>query len=100
MGKVEAMISLTYGEVPSDLAIDGPYRMELNRTDFDTVQDIVNQGIDSHLEAVCTSQKENIIWILDAASMRCFLRRCIESDNDNASDLASRIMSTLDYEWI
>ncbi len=94
------MQSLTYGVIPDDLKIDEPYRMDLRGDDLQTVADIVNQGIDSHLEAVLTTQNESIVHILDSDSMRCFLRRCMESDDENAEDLASCIMSTLDYEWI
>lgn len=92
--------SLTYGVVPDDLTIDEPYRMDLRGDDLQAVADIVNQGIDSHLEAVCTTQKGSVVHILDSASMRCFLRRCMESEDENTKDLASCIMCTLDYEWI
>ena len=74
--------------------------MRLNSRDFELVADIVSQGIDSHLEAVFTSQNGNAISILDSDSMRCFLRRCVESDCDEAMDLAACIMETLEYEWI
>ena len=94
------MIHVTYGVVPDDLTIEEPYRMVLNPTDLQTVAAIVNQGIDSHLEAVCTRQEKNIVWIQDSASMRCFLRRCSESDDENARDLASSIVTTLGYEWV
>lgn len=92
--------SITFGTVPADLTIEEPYRMVLNRTDLETVAEIVNQGIDSHLEAVFTKQDGRKVEILDSASMRCFLRRCIESDDENAWSLASSIMQTRGYEWI
>lgn len=60
----------------------------------------MKQGIDSHLEAVFIKQTGNKIEILDSKSMRCFLRRCMESGVENAQDLASCIMFTLNYEWI
>jgi len=95
------MKSLTYGTIPEDLEISEPYRMDLNSNDFDAAAAIVNQGIDSHLEAVFTKQDGSVIHIQDSASMRCFLRRCVEDGLDsNACNLASSIMSTLDYEWI
>lgn len=94
------MQSLNYGVIPDDLAIDEPYRMDLRGDDLQAVADIVNQGIDSHLEAVLTTQDESIVHILDSASMQCFLRRCMESDDENTQDIASCIMSTLDYEWV
>ncbi len=94
------MQSMTFGQVPADLEIGEPYEMTLNPSDLRTVAAIVNQGIDSHLEAVFTEQKRNQVRIMDSASMRCFLRRCMESDDDNAQDLASSIITTLGYEWI
>jgi len=95
------MQSLSFGDVPADLTIDKPYPMVLNsQRDLNTVAAIVNQGIDSHLEAVFTSQNGRHTTINDSASMRCFLRRCAESDDENAQYLASCIMQTLGYEWI
>lgn len=89
-----------YGTIPVDLSISEPYPMRLNPTDLQTVMQIVNQGIDSHLEAVITRQEGNRVWIQDSASMRCFLRRCIESEDERAQELASCIMQTLGIEWI
>lgn len=95
------MKSVTWGTIPTDLRITEPYPLVLNnRTDFETVAAIVNQGIDSHLEAVHTTQSGKRITIEDSASMRCFLRRCIESVDENAHDLASCIMQTLEIEWV
>jgi hypothetical protein len=97
------MQSLTYGTVPADLAIDTPYQMRLMGEDFDLVADVVNEGIDSHLEAVRTEQDGRTIKIMDTASLRCFIRRLAErcdAGNDEAGNLASSILETLDYEWI
>ena len=94
------MKSLTYGTVPPDLEITEPYWMDLKGGDLKTVADIVNQGIDSHLEAVFTTQKGTEVTIKDSASMRCFLRRCAESGDEETMLLASDIMTTLGYEWI
>jgi hypothetical protein len=118
------MQSLTYGIIPDDLTIDEPYRMELNAADEAIVCSIINQGIDSHLEAVHATDKgiiesnihlsgnKHAIEIEDSASMRCFLRRCMEAENcsgdceegdcncEGPHDLASCIMTTLGYEWI
>lgn len=115
------MISLNWGEIPPTLTIDEPYPMELNATDKQTVCAIINQGIDSHLEVVVAKDhgltagtpiyhkgrkevisvfRKHSLKILDSASMRTFLRRCVESDDENAQDLASGIMSTLGYEWV
>ena len=94
------MKTLNYGTIPPDVTIDEPYKMVLNHNDLEVVANIVNQGIDPHLEAVHTTQDGNTIHIVDTQSMRCFLRRCMESNNEDAQDLASSIMQTLNYEWI
>lgn len=94
------MKSLTFGTIPNDLTISEPYDMVLNHSDLTLVASIVNQGIDSHLEAVRTRQTGRKVEILDTASMRCFLRRCMESGKEDAERFASDIMSTLGYEWI
>lgn len=95
------MKSLTFGVVPADLEIDSPYPMSLNPADLATVAEIVNVGIDSHLEAVFTRQRnDRVVEILDSASMRTFLRRCAESGDEGAESLASGIMGTLGYEWV
>lgn len=97
------MQTLTYGTLPDDLALAEPYPMRLMGDDFDLFASVVNDGIDSHLEAVFTTQDGRNVTIEDTASMRCFLRRCIErweQGNEEAGDLASDILSTLDYEWI
>jgi len=99
------MKTLNYGEIPNDLTIDEPYRMELIANDEQIAVDAINQGIDAHLEAVSFNDhgvngNKRRIDICDSKSMRCFLRRLVESGNDDAQDLASCIMTTLDFEWI
>jgi len=99
------MKTLNYGEVPANLTIDEPYSMMLTASDETLVCEIINQGIDSHLEAVFFDDhgirgNKRCIDIRDSASMRCFLRRLMETDNENANDLASCIMQTLEYEWV
>lgn len=92
--------SMTFGTIPEDLDIDGPFPMGLSDSDLLVVARIVNQGIDSHLEAVRTTQDGRKITILDSESMKCFLRRCVEDGSDEAHSLASDIMQVLRYEWI
>jgi hypothetical protein len=46
------------------------------------------------------SMGQHCIDVQDSESMRCFLRRCVESDDNAIIDFASAIMSTLDYEWV
>jgi hypothetical protein len=99
------MIPLTYGTLPDDLSIDEPYAMSLNAPDEALVASIINQGIDSHLEAVSVDDRgirdhHHDIDIRDTASLRCFLRRLVERGDDEALDFASYILSTLNYEWI
>ena len=76
------------------------YPMRLCSDDFTSVQAAVNQGIDSHLEAVNLEQDGGRILIKDIASMRTLLRRLIESDDQNSLDFASAVMQTLGFEWI
>ncbi len=92
------MISLNFGEIPDDLTIDEPYRMSLNTSDFYIVSKAINQGIDSHLEAVFFTQDDRKVTITDSASMKTFLRRLCETED--GSFFASCIMETLGYEWI
>ena len=92
--------ALTWGEIPHDMEIDEPFEMCLNKQDFKAFAAIVNQGIDSHLEAVFATQDGPVVTIKDTASMRCFLRRCVESGDSIACDLASSIVGILGYEWI
>lgn len=96
------METLTYGEIPADLSIGEPYRIRCgNQSDLTVCADAINQGIDAHLEAVrTTSRSPGEFTIDDSKSMRVFLRRLIETDNDEAHMLASDVMTTLGYEWI
>ncbi len=75
--------------------------VQLNNTElFELIADIINQGIDGYLQAVITERIGNDIYIQDSDSLKCFLRRCEESQKDELRDMASSIMYTLDYEWI
>lgn len=94
------MKTLSFGIIPDSLSIDEPYYMRLMGNDFLVFAGIVNQGIDSHLEAVFVEQNGREFWIKDTASLKCLLRRCVESGNEDAESLASDIMSTLGYEWV
>lgn len=104
-----------------------PYIMDLPGTDGKLVEKMVNQGIDSHLEACfVTARGDNYEWKQDdgirgrvrGASLRCtispeslrvLVRRLMTveeserfdgSEADNAQMLASGICSTLDIELI
>jgi hypothetical protein len=81
---------------------DEPFAMRLNSEDYEAFASIVNIGIDSHLESMSVSadNRTGNVEIEDRDSVYTFIRRCTESDNDRALDLASCMMSVLDYEWI
>jgi len=60
-----------------------------------------NQGIDSHLEAVHTTEiAPGNFTVNDSQSMRVFLRRLMDYGSEESELLASDIMQTLGYEWI
>lgn len=131
------MISMDWGELPSredfakqcEATNSIPYEMTLVPDDYEVVAEAINQGIDSHLEAVfLDGEVEEIgghfpkgkLAIADANSLRVLVRRLTEigwrqwSEDDErpdgeklyenesppGADLASSIMYTLDYEWI
>lgn len=106
-----------------------PYEMELVPEDYRVVAEAVNQGICSRLEAISLVGEveeaggpfpKGKLAIADAASLRTLVRRLrdigmrqwseddrlplderqYENENPPGADLASAIMSTLDYEWV
>jgi peroxiredoxin len=81
-----------------------PYRMTVVRNDIELVKKAIDQGIDSHLEAVFFNQfnagHKLGIEIKDAESMHILLRRLIEIDDESALEFASCVMETLGYEWV
>ena len=87
------------------------YRMELppSGKDFATLLAAVNQGIDSHLEAVTgmtelapdasiLGTRRRFIFTPDAMAVIC--RRLAESSDDNAASFRISILSTLDIEEV
>jgi len=95
------MKSMNYGTLPDLEDIPNePYPIGCNQPTLDIVAAIVNQGIDSHLEAVITEREGNTITIKDAKSLHTFIRRCIESDDDDTLCLAQDICQTIDIEWV
>ena len=106
------MISLNYGEMPDRTVFDArvpeePYPMTIRSPElWANIAAIINQGIDSHLEAVDCDADHTTgeLVIKDRASLWTFLRRCSESDWDDdensALDWASSMMSTLGFEWV
>jgi hypothetical protein len=131
------MISMTWGELPSgedfraqcEATNSIPFKMELVPEDYKVFAEAVNQGIDSHLEAVflvdgveeiCDPFPKGKLAIADANSLRTLVRRLAEIgdrqwneddarpegerlyDNENppGASLASDIMGCIGFEWI
>lgn len=135
------MWSITYGTVPdrerflshcaARLDDDGEsnpvgaYPMEIvNPIEWEAIKAAVNQGIDSHLEAVAFSGADIVprstrsgrvicnaghITISDPGSLHTLIRRLVEaadcgdpSDNENPPvlDLVSSVLYTLGIEWV
>lgn len=98
------MKSLMYGTIPKDLELDKPYWMKLNQEDLTLVGAAINQGIDSHLEAVSHTELNRTpmhveLTIDTSKAMRCLLRRLMETEEQDAELLAEDIMHSLGYEW-
>lgn len=107
------MISLNFGEMPSRDQFnakvpDEPFNMTIRNPElWANIADIINRGIDSHLEAVfCDADPATGEIVLhDRDSVWTFIRRCAESDvgdNDDSSAIsfASSMMYVLGFEWV
>ncbi len=108
--------TLNYGAIPSLKLIQQAwdkqeltdYEIEARQHDWTLLANVVNQGIDSHLEAIALEEFDGRhgkggLRILDPNSLHVLIRRLIEtedSSDDGAIDLASSILFTLDIEWI
>ena len=98
------MTPLIYGTIPKDLELEKPYWMKLNQEDLTLVGAAINQGIDSHLEGVSHTElmrtSTHIELTIDCSrSMRCLLRRLMETEEQDAELLAEDIITSLGYEW-
>jgi hypothetical protein len=126
MTEHETYISMNFGELPpreefiKHCEPQMPFPMSLvDQDEIDAVVAAVNQGIDSHLEAVMGRQytdetyKRFPKWafeVEDAGSMHTLLRRLIEADdfwgdpdaNEDPpiANLCSSIMTVLGYDWV
>ena len=80
------------------------YKMELSRSDAQIITEIVNQGIDSHLEAVTNSTFEweegKLHCDISPHSMATIIRRLGERTDDEALMLRTDILFTLGIEEI
>lgn len=102
------MKSYSYGTTPIDVlkkAINNEfYSMTLVGEDSELMVEIINQGIDSHLEAFTEStfngNENRLICNVSPKDMLVLLRRLEESDNENACFLRIGILETLDIEEI
>ena len=108
------ILSLNYGELPEKDILtkavekeypDG-YRMELADNDRKIVTKAIEQGIDSNLEAVTFNQYikkdryNKLCLIIHNDTLHVLLRRLCETGEEEALDLVSCILETLDIEWI
>ena len=109
--------TLTWGTLPEAKTINthGAFPMTIrDKDEWKLVAAVVNQGIDSHLEAVfCQADASTGEITIEARSLHTFLRRLVEVANEDwgddpeaieesrmAGDLASSIMTCLGYEWV
>ena len=88
-----------------DAASAEPYPMEFHRgEELNAICAAINQGIDSHLEAIMFSQDTGECGrtriVLRPNSVRVLVRRLMESESEAAQSLASSICETLDIELI
>lgn len=110
--------TFTWGTTPKDAILaalkavlgDKWYEMALNRPDAERVTRLVNQGIDSHLEAVTElRQRRGALGKLHLEfgheSLCVLLRRLLEDatkedGNEESSDLRSSILTSLEIEEV
>lgn len=103
------MQPLTYGALPDVLVVGETYNMELVGEAREVVARAINQGIDSHLEAVCFDQYDASNTVasrlglnIEPGSVRVLLRRLVEQWHggcEESGSLAGDILGTLGYEW-
>ena len=83
-----------------------PYPIECHRgsDDIKSLIKAVNQGIDSHLEAVFFKQSDGdhgrIKFTFEAASIPVLVRRLMKADDEESQRLGSDICGTLNIELI
>ena len=85
-----------------------PYTMSLTYDDAKSVTDCVNQGIDAHLEACYIKERgdsyeqhgNRLECEVSRESLPVLVRRLLESEDENAHDLANSICETIGIELI
>jgi hypothetical protein len=74
-----------------------------NQKEWTAIVEAVNQGIDSHLEAITkqsTFDPSSGTCLVHPDELHVLLRRLGESDNEEAQSLRTDILTTLDIEEI
>jgi len=108
------MIRYDYGTLPTKKEIEdavckdnpeGDFEVgfAIDGDDYQAFQRAVNQGIDSHLEAVFVEQSQrgrHTIFTMDYNSVYVLVRRLIEAGDDASLDYASALLYSLDIEWV
>lgn len=103
--------SYTAGTTPADVIYaafgNSPYTIDIKGDDAQAMVDVVNQGIDSYLEAICDSTfnggPQHLVCSISRKDILVVLRRLwemAENGNDSAGDLRSSILETLGIEEI
>lgn len=85
-----------------------PYPMSLVGPDIQACVDVVNQGIDSRLQACFVPDRgdkfervgNRLECLVSAESLPILVRRLLESDNEHANSLAIDICQNLEIELI
>lgn len=71
--------------------------------DFESIKNAINQGIDSHLEAVRFTQSDScgrFYLHITPETLHVLVRRLMEASDENSDSLASGICETLGIELI
>jgi len=103
-------VSYSYGATPEDVIkkrvmaqTPNGYPMIIrNQKEWDVIVEVVNQGIDSHMEGFTKSTFDSKTGkcLIAVEEIGTFLRRLLESDSDEAMSLRSGILETLNIEEI
>jgi hypothetical protein len=100
----DAMWTEKLGEAIKERSTD-PYPIEMHPgNDYKALAEAINQGIDSHLEAVACKQSPGSHGrsriVIEPQTLHVLVRRLMESGNEDAESLASGICEPLDIELI
>lgn len=95
----QAIKAAAMAQCPDGYPVEMPHGYE-----FDLLCEAINQGIDSHLEAVQFTEFSGSYgkrgFKFNPETLSVLVRRLMESDNDEAQSLASGICETLNIELI